>query len=488
MLKRKLASVTALMLAMCLLFSGTSFAQGTLQKDTPVILIPGLGGETLYENVNTPEETELSFLRESGAEADLAGLVADVALCLTTGIHVDSDRVIRHLAKVAEKSHFNLDKNGQPRYHQGPHISYDSLAEDPEFQEELTGFSYIEEVKAEAGADNVYVFTYDWRLDANENGRKLRDYINVIKRNTGADRVALVAESEGCAVTHAYMDRYDDPKDVARAILVCPAYLGVNLTRALTNGVTSDGKQLSAFLNALRNAFPDSTVSTLLSLVTLLGGDLFDRAGQGLANLGENEALYRDFLIPLLGNIPIFYEFIPYAQYADGIKTLTAAGFLDRTGTVYQKVDAYHKTMGHVVKNLRTAEKNGVDIGIIVNYGMPGVPIARDNQETSDLVIEAMYASAGAVTAPYGETLERPGGAPYVSPDKVIDASTCALPDSTWFVANALHCNFQEGTNGAALIGKLAAGNVAADVSTVSERTGISQFTVLEKGNNIVSQ
>ena len=33
----------------------------------------------------------------------------------------------------------------------------------------------------------------------------------------------------------------------------------------------------------------------------------------------------------------------------------------------------------------------------------------------------------------------------YLSPDNMIDASTCALPDCTWFVRDWLHCNGNSG-------------------------------------------
>ena len=60
--------------------------------------------------------------------------------------------------------------------------------------------------------------------------------------------------------------------------------------------------------------------------------------------------------------------------------------------------------------------------------------------------------SFGATAAQYGKTLTdaylqkaaQNGTDKYISPDKMVDASTCALPDTTWFIWGMPHADFPD--------------------------------------------
>ena len=60
--------------------------------------------------------------------------------------------------------------------------------------------------------------------------------------------------------------------------------------------------------------------------------------------------------------------------------------------------------------------------------------------------------SFGATTAKFGDTLSAPrylwkvvtGKKKYISPDKMVDASTCLLPDTTWFIYGSGHAQHRE--------------------------------------------
>lgn len=69
----------------------------------------------------------------------------------------------------------------------------------------------------------------------------------------------------------------------------------------------------------------------------------------------------------------------------------------------------------------------------------------------SDGTVDTMYASAGATVALRGETLgdgykqKVDCGHNHLSPDGRIDASTCILPENTWFIKGMLHANCHDG-------------------------------------------
>ena len=101
---------------------------------------------------------------------------------------------------------------------------------------------------------------------------------------------------------------------------------------------------------------------------------------------------------------------------------------------------------------LKGAQNDGVCIYVIAGYDMQRTPIVPSYMNDSDGTVDTKYASIGATVALLGEELPEDyvqavdfGGTNYISPDNHIDASTCVLPESTWFVKDMLHCNNHDG-------------------------------------------
>ena len=81
---------------------------------------------------------------------------------------------------------------------------------------------------------------------------------------------------------------------------------------------------------------------------------------------------------------------------------------------------------------------------------MQRTPLVTLWKSTSDGTVDTKYASLGAVCGNVKEPLADDylnslKNKDYLSPDNMIDASTCALPECTWFVRDWLHCNGNAG-------------------------------------------
>jgi hypothetical protein len=82
---------------------------------------------------------------------------------------------------------------------------------------------------------------------------------------------------------------------------------------------------------------------------------------------------------------------------------------------------------------------------------MQRTPLVSAYMETSDGTVDTKYASCGATCAPIGSQLPedykqaRFNDIDYISPDRMIDASTCMLPECTWFVKDMLHSTTHDG-------------------------------------------
>ena len=91
----------------------------------------------------------------------------------------------------------------------------------------------------------------------------------------------------------------------------------------------------------------------------------------------------------------------------------------------------------------------------------------------------------GATTADYGKTLKRTGA--HVSPDRIVDAATCLLPNNTWFFKGVAHVNFWYDSQATKfLAGLITNPKEKQSVQTVKAATGNGQFVNTDEKQNIV--
>lgn len=90
---------------------------------------------------------------------------------------------------------------------------------------------------SELGEDCVYFFGYDWRLDNRDTAKELASYIDEVLRNTGAEKVNIVAHSMGGFVTTAYLAEHKNDGLVDRIVTCGTPFLGAEgATVTLENG------------------------------------------------------------------------------------------------------------------------------------------------------------------------------------------------------------------------------------------------------------
>lgn len=192
-----------------------------------------------------------------------------------------------------------------------------------------------------------------------------------------------------------------------------------------------------------------------------------------------------DVLYPIFGCIPIYWEFVPYEYFDRAVYEMSSIGFLDKSGALYSKLQKYHQVQGRLESNLKSLKSKGVEVAVVANYGIPTVPMTSLHKAQADVLIETKYASVGATVADYGETLNKTGK--YISDDKIIDASTCALPDSTWFVKGIQHMDFWYNSEACQFLAALITTNTSLDIGSIQKETGVGQFIGTDKQQKIVN-
>ncbi len=494
---KKLVKLLSVVLALVLVFSTTSVAFAKTKSVTPVIVLHGLGGSDLYQKIGTEDEARIAqFGLDVQAMAKDNTMLSEVLKLFTDEQDPNYDVLFKHLGNYFKNTNINFKADGNPKDGDGI-LTYwtDSLANHTEY---LTMRDFSIPVMARQiadiiGAENVYAFNYDWRVDLCDTADKLNEMVQAVKKSTGAQKVTIVALSLGGAVVSAYMDKYKSKKDVGRYVLVNPAYQGADATRAFMLDLQFDKKKVIPYLKHMEQAYQAGEQENLFKAITALG-DV--RISNALDNLNEdiigNPKMRKKFFLevvkPWIGNIPTFYELLPYDDFDKAVSTLVKMGYLDKSSGLYKKIQRYHKVQGRLEHNLKVVKRSGAEVAIIANYGTMGLPVTSKYKNHSDLLIDTKYASVGATVAKYGKTLTgKNAKGKYVSGDKIINASTCALKNNTWFYKGIIHGLYKYNGGANIFIANLATGQVKCNLKAVKKKYGYTQFMVADNPQNLTN-
>ncbi|MDD6729234.1 MAG: hypothetical protein PUE08_08470 [Eubacteriales bacterium] len=484
-MKKLLTKIICTVLAVVMVFSCTTvaFAGNTV---TPVVIVHGLGGSPIYKNPQS-DSRELLGSFDIGSlftsNKDAVDLVVDAAY----GKLDDPAKLIKAAARImGDYAEMGCDKNGNPLPDTGiANYWTDSLANHTDFLQSETSSepALCRAICDKIGAQNAYAFNYDWRIDAYETGEKLDEFIELVKNQTGKSKVTLIGASEGTDIISAYIDSHKNDNEVEKVVFLNGAFNGVGVCRLFAMDFVLDKKVIQSYIKnvttTMRNKDFDMTRLTWLA----------DSAGDTIENVcvlfnkivNDPELLkmlYNEALYPILGSIPAYWEFIPYNVYDTAVEKTSAIGFLDKSSGLFSKIQRYHGIQGRLVSNIAELKNKGVQIAIVANYGLPAVPVTSDCYTQSDALIETKYASLGATTANVGKTLplSKTSKNKYASPDEIIDASTCAFPDNTWFFKGVQHVAYWYGSQACNFIAELVTTDAPLTISSIKSLTGKTQF------------
>ncbi len=426
----------AILMSVIMLASTFSFFAFAEEDMTPVIFVDGIGSSN---TVNT-ETGETVF--PPSADSIVAG-VKDAVLPLVGSI-VDGDyaAVSEPLcnALVTIFDGMACDENGNPVYPTTSEYVY------PTAEEILGGEIAKNTVNLGFDAEEVVYFSYDWRMDMQTVAAELDELIQLVKDTTGTDRVNLVGFSMGSCVVTTYLHDfgYEDVKDV---IILSGAFNGVSTCGEPFSGqISFDSAGMVTFLKTmLGNSFGDKLLKTLIDVLNQVG--VLDKV------LGFTEELnyailddvYEKGLKTTFARMPGIWSVVPYNMY-DSAKELLIGDNV--TAEFEAKIDYYHNEVQANNKEiLDGVTENGGHLAIISKYGSTIPPVCVSQLNIGDMVIDTVYTSYGATCADADKTLGETYvqatdcGHNHISPDNMIDASTAAYPEYTWFIKDLMHAD-----------------------------------------------
>ena len=335
-----------------------------------------------------------------------------------------------------EKS-YNYAKGYTPDGHGGvlPTTKYQTEYDFIMRQVDLTSFA------EKAGYDHIYYYAYSSFGDTYEIAKRLADYIEMVKQQTGHEKVNIVFISLGGTIGNTYLSEFCDKDSIDRIIFAAAAADGSYLLSSLMNAdlIFDSDKLYTTMMPDLLSLADEEIhwVGYLLNIVLrfipqkFLSGFLTDVA----------KVAIHDVLGNLMYNCPSMWALVPSGEYEK------MADELIKSDVLRAKTDRYYNIQKNAAETLRRRTAEGMEIFVICGYNLPMPSILSCYAYSSDNIIQTASSSFGATVAPYGETLPASYvpviDESYLSPNRELDAGTAALPDRTWFIRNQSHLKLQ---------------------------------------------
>lgn len=402
-----------------------------LDNDTPVIYVPGI----FNTNLVSADGKSLMFPTFTGD--DIIKLVKKLMKLEDTG---DYDGFVDSLINQmnAWVDGIQCDDNGDP---------VDKSVRLEEFWTHPTPSTepMAKGIAAQIGEENVWVFTYDWRRDIKDIVvNELRPYVEYVKQYTGSDKVSMFFMSMGCTLGNVYLSEYGDCGDLENYVLDSGAQGGVSIVADVMGDekLHIDRQSLVQFIESAEDGIIDE-FGTVSGISTFVSGYVVDNLNECLDRRSD-ELL--SAILALVGKCPGVWELGKHEdveryinKYLDPVKNKV---LIDKLNYYYTN---YQDRAGEIVTTAN--EKGYANVRLICHYNCKRVPVT-ENVKTlqTDFLIDTEYESLGATVLDLYETFDegykvaKGDNQAYLSPDYMVDASTCADPDHTWFIKNAVHC------------------------------------------------
>ena len=371
---------------------------------------------SIVAKVLVPALLTLTLQSDIGLSGALCSVVLDafaVNLCDENGKNTGNIEVEKYLYSVAECSEYEKEQ------------IYDNIP--------LQAFAQI------AGEDHLYYFAYNSFGNNADTVKELYEYIQMVKKETGHDKVNIVPISMGGSLANALLDYYPDVmNDLNKVVYIVPALNGSTIVGDLytKNFAFFDTDFLyNGFLEALMD---EEDARMIEVIARILPDQVLSKVLKKVAN-----CLVED----VAANITSLWGLCPKEYYPEAAEAL-----LGSKPEIKKQTDRYYQAQCNSLDNIQKLVDNGVQVFNIVDYDVPLYLIGNSwNDDNADGVIHLSSTAMGVHSAICGETLGEgyqqantskncsDKSHNHISPDNVVDASTGLLPDHTFYFDGQNH-------------------------------------------------
>jgi len=300
------------------------------------------------------------------------------------------------------------------------------------------------------------MYNYDWRQSPMDLADGLAACIDDVLGAYHTDKVNIQCISGSGAILMCYINEYGSGK-LASAVFNVTMQNGSKLFGELAKrnfwfdaDALGKTEKLVFFEEAinLREMAPWLEwlyIPGLLGILTRI----IHVAGYGLL-----QRVYDEALVPLLFTMPGIWANVPMEDYAAAKKALFGSG--TKYSGLAARMDDYRDKVMSRQDDIMLKLSREIKVAVRAGYGMRLMPLVKGSDTQGDLLLDTVHASFGAKCADpdfpfpfwYKQENKACGHDDHVSPDHLIDASTCLLPEQTWFTLHQTHNGWQPDLSG----------------------------------------
>lgn len=458
-MKKFISVLLSLLLIMSLFSFGAAAAVEDVKGDIPVIYIKGRNNKPIFKADGTEASNakELDRLEYIGSVA--GPVFEEFAMAYITGDYSEwVDALIDSIEPIYDD--WRLDDDGTAT-EVGSYINWDPAT--AKIKKKTADFAITD-----------YMFYYDWRLSPFDVADQLDTYIERVCKMTGHDKVNIHARCLGANFAMAYIynshnGEYDHDFRVANLALNTSALGGyISAGTLFSNQIVFDPDVIDQYATIYGdNAFDDPLYNTILTTMVSVC-NMAKILGFGTEFVEDIYAEVGDELVPGIimasyGGFPSYWSMISDAYYDEAKQSVFYNDELkEKYAGLIQKADNYHEKLGK--RNEETGytgyeqlildckKDHNMSTMVIAKYGKPFIPVIKDSNITGDARGTAEELSLGATCTKIDEvfsdeylaTAKENKTDKYIAKDLTVDASTCLLPDTTWFVKYLAHDDWPE--------------------------------------------
>ncbi len=452
-------------------------------NSAPVIYVGETADNALYFNPNKSDSSVAFDMGSTDFTGDMTNIVAGLLLASIEGVDAGKSSVITGITGMMENILCNEDgtskQNVGPWEYTKPVSAYKN---DVIYTENIQSLA-----KAAAGyvsEDEIFFFSYDWRLDPTAAADDLKEFIEHVESVTGKKKVALLATGNGGIVVNSYLCEYEAhaADNVSSAVFYNCSLLGNSVIGDFMRGRiartnqdndnifdtvkeidgTTRGDAFFAYLSEDSTGLIDSVFTNLLgddSITSLFGKvftlfvqmilesqDVHKTLGQSYNNLalGTDDEIYDNYLRGYLRNMPGLWAMVPQKDFVEAIEFMFEGDFINTE--LSSQIYAYREVQSKTSQTLSVAKNNGINVCVVSNYGYQLLPATVSLFDMSDSFESVKYSSAGAVTTDNATEAGHlisclNSNHNHTSPEGDINAAYCVLPENTWFIKGVTHAD-----------------------------------------------
>ena len=473
---------------------GPGGADWELDDAHPVIIVHGLGQSEVFlceEDNVTKALVDGKLVQGWPPKVDAGALVPKLIFPLLGSFLLQHDVFLTKALRGAVQDAFGvfrMDLRGRPvqnmqvdrwhRYGGGAPTSLGDLETiAPEQRAKAVGHIPLNEMGELIGEDLMYYFAYDSFGNLEDTVGELYQLIQDLLDKHGTDKVNIIPISQGGTIMNSLVECYKDPAKSGKpksivdqlnnVVYVIGALDGSNLVGDLfTRQLTTDNEGL------YRTMFPglvDGYLGYLLNIVIRL---LPKRLVLALV-----DALLDGVVGDIVSRSTMIWALLPQAYYDDAVAEWLAG---PEMADIKRQVAEYHTAQVNSTDNILDMQEKGVRCYALVDYNHPLYKFVVSSEKVNaDGLLQVASPSLGATSVAIGVPLpadympDNPNctdpGHKHIDDGRLVDASTGALPDRTWYFRDQDHERTGRNDTIMRLTMRLACGKQAQDVHSMPE-------------------